>query len=244
MSAALSTWPTGPMTAPPPLFIREDQAARLLRALSAGRSRGLFRSESEFEPAPAPRLAVSATTPPLTKRPPLIVVAGDSAFFAASLAHEWNRLGRRTQLVDLDQGFSSLDAFLGELAAERPECDLLVADARPGLGSATAEAIRRAAAVVLVSTPDPAAITETYALLKTLPQASQTGTVGLVLDRAPSEERAREAAERLGAVARRFLDRDVPYWGCVLEGAGDDRTALALREVAARTLAVLTGESA
>lgn len=319
MSAALLTRPTSPVS-PPTGFIREDQAAKLLRALSAGRSRGgLFRADNEPEPTPAPRpeVAVAAATHPTLKRPPLIAVASGKGgvgktFFSVNLALEWRRLGRHAALIDLDWGLGnldvalgiaprrhlgtvlsggctlgealvdydglmllpnacgerfhpdalvgSLDALMGGLAGERPDCDLLVADTHPGLGPATVEVIRRAAATVLISTPEPTAITDTYALLKVLSQTSRAGTVGLVINQAPSVERAQEAAERLGAVARRFLDWEVPYWGCVLQDAAVSqsvcrqrplmldatagRTTIALRQVAARAMDVVTGATA
>ena len=319
MSTALLTRPTSPVP-PPTGFMREDQASRLLRALSAGRSRGgLFRADNEPEPTPAPQpeAAVATAMQTLSKRPPLIAVASGKGgvgktFFSVNLALEWRRMGRQAALVDLDWGLGNLDVALGiaprrhlgtvlsgactlgealvdydglmllpnacgerfhpdalvgsldalmeGLADERPDCDLLVADTHPGLGPATVEVIRRAAATVLISTPEPTAITDTYALLKVLSQTSRAGTVGIVINQAPSVERAQEAAERLGAVARRFLDWDVPYWGCVLQDAAvsqsvcrqrpllmdgmGGRTAIALRQVAARALDVANGVAA
>ena len=140
-----------------------------------------------------------------------------------------------------------LDYVMRGIVATEPSCNLIVADTHPGLGPATVDVIRRATATVVVSTPEPTAITDTYALFKVLYQEPLKGSVGLVINQAPSAERAQEAAERLNAVAMRFLGQEIPYWGYVpqdstvsqsvcnqrplLKSAPWGRTSVALRSI-------------
>ena len=140
-----------------------------------------------------------------------------------------------------------LDYVMRGIVAAEPSCNLIVADTHPGLGPATIDVIRRATATVVVSTPEPTAITDTYALFKVLYQEPLHGSVGLVINQAPSAERAQEAAERLNAVAMRFLGQEIPYWGYVpqdstvsqsvcnqrplLKSAPWGRTSVALRNI-------------
>lgn len=151
-----------------------------------------------------------------------------------------------------------LDSLIGGIAQARPECNLVVADTHPGLGPATTDVIRRAAVTVVVSTPEPTAITDTYALFKVLFQEPLTGQVGLVINQAPSVERAQEAADRLNSVARRFLGQEISYWGCVpqdpqvsqsvcnqrplLQHAPWGRTSIALRNIGETVLTILDAQ--
>lgn len=107
--------------------------------------------------------------------------------------------------------------LVASVAAARPDCRLVVADTHPGLGEATTEAIRSATATALVSTPEPTALTDTYALLKVLRQERVRGPIGLVVNQATSPRSAYETAQHLDAVARRFLGTGIPYWGAVLQ---------------------------
>lgn len=148
-----------------------------------------------------------------------------------------------------------LDPLLRGIAQAEPSCNLVVADTHPGLGPATIDVIRRAAVTVVVSTPEPTAITDTYALFKVLFQEPFAGNVGLVINQAPSPERAQEAAERLNSVARRFLGQEISYWGSVpqdstvsqsvcnqrplLRQAPWGRTAIALRNIGETVMNVL-----
>ena len=148
-----------------------------------------------------------------------------------------------------------LDYVMRQIVAAEPTCNLIVADTHPGLGPATVDVIRRATATVVVSTPEPTAITDTYALFKVLYQEPLNGSVGLVINQAPSAERAQEAAERLNTVAKRFLGQDIPYWGFVpqdsavsqsvcnqrplLQSTPWGRTAIALRNIGGTVSAVV-----
>lgn len=148
-----------------------------------------------------------------------------------------------------------LDYIIRQIVVAEPSCNLIVADTHPGLGPATVDVIRRATATVVVSTPEPTAITDTYALFKVLYQEPLNGSVGLVINQAPSAERAQEAADRLNTVAKRFLGHEIPYWGFVpqdsavsqsvcnqrplLKSAPWGRTTVALRNIGETVSAIV-----
>lgn len=101
-----------------------------------------------------------------------------------------------------------------QLAALSP---LLILDAPAGVGPLVTALGHAADVTVLVTTPEPTAMADAYALLKCL-QQSETGrpaAVHLVVNQVTSEAEAGNVHLRLATVARRFLDRDLPLLGFV-----------------------------
>lgn len=93
--------------------------------------------------------------------------------------------------------------------------DITVADTHPGLGDRTLSVIAAATLSLVITTPDPTSMTDTYALLKVLYQRPMVGRLGLVVNGASGLEQALEVSEHLDVIARRFLGRGVPLWGFV-----------------------------
>jgi flagellar biosynthesis protein FlhG len=118
-----------------------------------------------------------------------------------------------------------------QLRAGKPGRDLLIADTHPGIGAATLDVLREADVTVVISTPEPTALTDTYALLKVLSQGETKGQVLLVVNQAASEAQACEAAEHLDRVAQRFLGSGVRYCGCILADAAVSRSVHQQRPV-------------
>lgn len=103
---------------------------------------------------------------------------------------------------------------LEELA---PEADVILFDTGAGISPAVLDPLGRARQVVLLTSPEPAAITDAYALLKLLLVRSRESRVGLVVNRAASQDEAFQAATRLTKVADRFLGRRPDFLGWLPE---------------------------
>ncbi len=142
-------------------------------------------------------------------------------------------------------------------AVQRAPMDASVAvvDTHPGIGEANLAVIEASAAVVVVTTPEPTSITDTYALFKVMVERGCSTACGLVVNQAASARQASEVAAHLDAVANRFLGQTIPYFGAVLHDAAVPRAvqfqqplmALAPRCLAARgvrELAASMGERA
>jgi flagellar biosynthesis protein FlhG len=135
-------------------------------------------------------------------------------------------------------------ALLETVMSSQPRYDFVIADTHPGIGALTVDVLRRAAATIIVSTPEPTALTDTYALLKVLSQTEMQGPAGLVINQAGSSSQAFETARHLDSVSRRFLGRGVAYWGEVLQDVAVPRSvrqqrammAVSPRCVAARSV--------
>ncbi len=121
----------------------------------------------------------------------LIPGASGLATVAALAEHERQRLLDQLQLLEQD-------------------VDLLLVDTGAGIGPNVLGFLMAADEVIVVTTPEPTAITDAYALIKTLArQREQLGqgppAVRILVNQAASEREARGVYERLAAVCRRFL---------------------------------------
>jgi flagellar biosynthesis protein FlhG len=106
----------------------------------------------------------------------------------------------------------------------RPERDIVIADTHPGIGPIPVDVLRRANLSIIVSSPEPTALTDTYALFKVLGETPMCGPAGLVINQAGTPDQAYEAAQHLDSVARRFLGRGIAYWGHVLQDTAVPRS--------------------
>lgn len=120
--------------------------------------------------------------------------------------------------------------------------DLVVCDTGAGIGPAVLGTARLAALVLAVTTPDPAAATDAYALIKLLVQSGAPAP-HLAVNRVRDREHALGAATRLSTVCQKFLGVRLPFAGSLrsnpaleqavlrqkpfaLEGVGDAREDL------------------
>ena len=97
--------------------------------------------------------------------------------------------------------------------------DVVVVDTGAGIGPATLAVAERAELVLGVTTPDAAALTDAYALCKVLHRRGRP-LPHLVVNRVQNREEAMRTAQKLTAVARKFLAADSPFGGWV----GQDRS--------------------
>lgn len=112
--------------------------------------------------------------------------------------------------------------------------DLVVLDGSPGIGADVLALAAEADSVLLVTTPEPSALTDAYGLLKALHERSEAldpeiPTPEVVVNRARDLSEAESTAARLRDVAQRFLTRS-PRWagwlpesGAVTESCRDQR---------------------
>lgn len=98
------------------------------------------------------------------------------------------------------------------LAAQSRDYDLVLADSPAGIGPDVLAFAAAAERVLLVTTPDPTALTDAYGLIKALSafadeRAREVPTPEIVVNCASSAEEADRVAKTLGSVCERFLSR-------------------------------------
>lgn len=104
--------------------------------------------------------------------------------------------------------------LLAALAGLEDDYDFILLDTAAGAGESVRAFLRGADGVLAVATPEPAAITDAYALVKLLAAEGQSG-VGLAVNMARSEREAQRVGERFAAVARQYLGAEIELLGSV-----------------------------
>ncbi|MCL2577415.1 MAG: MinD/ParA family protein [Defluviitaleaceae bacterium] len=110
------------------------------------------------------------------------------------------------QILRLTDGFLRLD----DLA------DFIIIDTRAGLSNAVTNFIRAAADTIVVTTPDPTAIADAYALIKSIKTSMpDVGMLKLVVNCVVNDAEANEVYEKLNGVSARFLGIKLLFLGCI-----------------------------
>ncbi|MEO6710901.1 MAG: P-loop NTPase [Planctomycetota bacterium] len=127
------------------------------------------------------------------------------------------------ELSRIAQGIEQLDAGY----------EALIVDSAAGISEQTIAFAAAADLAVIVTTPDPTAMTDAYAFLKVLLARKPDACVDLIVNRTFEEDEGARTAQRIESVCQRFLGRGVRYIGCV----PDDREVV---KSVARRLCVIT----
>jgi flagellar biosynthesis protein FlhG len=123
-------------------------------------------------------------------------------------------------------------ATLAAVARAARGFDLVVCDTGAGIGAAVIEPLRAARLALVVTTPDPSAVTDAYALCKIMLQEGMAPP-GLVVNRARTREAALATATRLSAVSEKFLRTRLPWRGWLRADPGVEASVLEQKPFAA-----------
>lgn len=106
----------------------------------------------------------------------------------------------------LFRGFSELDE----------EVDIAIVDTGAGISSNVLSFVLAANEILLITTPEPTAITDAYAMIKVLSRKRKELNIKLVVNLANSREEAESTTRNISSVARRFLGIEIQYLGYML----------------------------
>jgi flagellar biosynthesis protein FlhG len=98
--------------------------------------------------------------------------------------------------------------------------DSVVVDSGPGIESVVRVAGMRASRLVVVAVPEPASLSDAYALIKIVHGQLPALPVDVLVNRAESDDESRDAFARLELAADRFLGRALGYLGSFPEDDG------------------------
>lgn len=102
---------------------------------------------------------------------------------------------------------------LGELDEE---VDVAIVDTGAGISSNVLSFVLAANEILLITTPEPTAITDAYAMIKVLSRRRKELNIKLVVNLSSSREEAESTMKNISSVARRFLGIDIQYLGYML----------------------------
>ncbi len=119
-----------------------------------------------------------------------------------------------TRLADLSEFQRA--KLLGELSALEADNDIIVVDCSAGIGPDVMSFACGSDHAMVVTTPEPTAITDGYAVVKAVTQRRYAGRVSLLVNMAADRHEARITHQRIANVGRRFLGARVFDAGYVL----------------------------
>lgn len=93
--------------------------------------------------------------------------------------------------------------------------DFIIIDTMAGIGQNAVGFAAAADEVLLVTTPEPSAIVDAYATLKTIYQMRDDAVIRIVVNMAATEQQAEAVAKKLSQVAQVYIERTVSYLGYV-----------------------------
>ncbi|MFP3937722.1 MAG: MinD/ParA family protein [Phycisphaerae bacterium] len=102
---------------------------------------------------------------------------------------------------------------LGSLEADN---DIIVIDTGAGIGANVLQLSAAADRTIVVTTPEPTAVTDAYAVVKILTQRRYEGQLSLLVNFATDRQQARQTSQRISTVARQFLGTRLLDAGYVL----------------------------
>ncbi|MCW5940108.1 MAG: MinD/ParA family protein [Fimbriimonadaceae bacterium] len=112
-------------------------------------------------------------------------------------------------------GPKKLSLIFDQLDELAETTDLLLFDTGAGLDTRNLAFLRRADEILLVTTPEPASVTDAYATLKTLFRYKKDASVRVVVNMAANESEGEAVFGVLRQIAKDFLKKEVSYAGCV-----------------------------
>ncbi|NBD22450.1 MinD/ParA family protein [Paenibacillus glycinis] len=113
----------------------------------------------------------------------------------------------------LDLSASQLDYFAEQIGRLHGQYDVILFDTGAGLSKETVKFITAAQETIVVTTPEPTSITDAYALIKMVTAMEHDVNFKLIVNRAVDAREGRATADKIGLVARRFLELDIPVLG-------------------------------
>lgn len=127
-----------------------------------------------------------------------------------------------------------LEYFAEQVSRLYGHYDVVLFDTGAGLSKETVRFITAAHETIVVTTPEPTAITDAYALIKMLVTMGHRATFRLIVNKASDEREGHMTADNMRQVSEKYLGLDLAYLGCILE---DPLVSKAVKRQTAFTLA-------
>jgi flagellar biosynthesis protein FlhG len=117
----------------------------------------------------------------------------------------------------LDLNPEDTEYFFTELEKLHDYADIVIIDTGAGLTKESQRCHLAADEIILVTTPEPTSITDSYSVLKILHGQNPDLTFRLVINRVKNVNESLEAANKLKAVTRQFLQKEIAVFGAIAD---------------------------
>ncbi len=115
----------------------------------------------------------------------------------------------------MSAGPKRMATFISQFQELDSDTDYLILDTAAGLDGRVLTFLKLADEVLLVTTPDPASVTDSYATAKILFKRSPFAKIHLLVNMAANQKEAEAIAEAFEAIVWSYLQRHVDYIGFV-----------------------------
>ncbi|MGH2366510.1 MAG: MinD/ParA family protein [Chloroflexota bacterium] len=105
------------------------------------------------------------------------------------------------------------EGLIGGLAELEGLADVLLVDTGAGIGPNVLQFILAAQELIIVTTPEPTAITDAYSLIKVVSRLSTDVALKLLVNQVRTAGEAEEITNKIVTVAKRFLHLDISSYG-------------------------------
>ncbi len=123
-----------------------------------------------------------------------------------------------------------LNYIIQNLAELDAIADIIIVDTAAGISDAVLEFLVASGEILLVTTPEPTSITDSYSLLKALyrhPRFRETDTkVKMLANRVEKESEGEDLFNKLNTVVTRYLKIPMTYLGCIPQDAQLSRAVM------------------
>lgn len=150
-------------------------------------------------------------------------------------------------LANLEEAM--LDTVVRQLGHLESQAEILLVDTGAGISRNVMNFVLAAQEILVITTPEPTAVTDAYGMLKEIDAHNPEANVQLLVNMADSEAEARSVAAKLTMIVERFLSLKVHYIGCIERDQHVSRSVLQQQpffqahpqSTAARRLNILAG---
>lgn len=127
-------------------------------------------------------------------------------------------------------GLDYLNYIIQNLVELDTIADIIIVDTGAGISDAVLEFLVASGEILLVTTPEPTSITDSYSLLKALcrhPRYQKENTaIKMIANRVESQGEGETLFNKLNAVVTRYLKLSISYLGCVPQDAQLSRAVM------------------
>lgn len=109
----------------------------------------------------------------------------------------------------------AVERLITQLTQLESHCDFVILDTSAGINASVIAFAGMADTVLVVTTPEPTAVTDAYGLVKSVLNRMPLANLYLLVNQVQTELQGKEVHQRIAMVARRFLQREVGFAGSI-----------------------------
>ena len=155
------------------------------------------------------------------------------------------------RVIPSGSGISSLSSLsytqkqhiLAEVEQLDEQPDIFLIDTGAGISSTVTHFNQAADQVIVVTTPEPHAMTDAYAMIKVLSEEYGVRSVNLLVNQARTADEAQKVFDRLTDVANRFLKVEILYLGSVPNDPQVQRSVMQRRAASESSTLTVAGQA-